>query len=267
MDFWELLQQLCVANRDDGHRFTYTERFDRINTLLWNSKYRRINPDGLFFLYAAKPLEEIQTPILISSHIDCVREMTRLFSRAQGAERMHGTYDNAITNAAVLWLMLEGVLPENVLVAFTGDEEYSSQGATQLARYLEAKGRSPAGVMVLDVTDMAWQEQADFTVENDFWYDSLGRRVIRAAEATGFHWCFVPSDPEEIPSYVPCNRVIHEEATGDESWEYDECDLECFSLCLPVDGEMHSNDGVLARTASIPKYIEALRRIATALAG
>lgn len=265
MDFLELLERLSVPNRDNGVRFTETDRFDAINALLWNSRYRRINPDGLFFLYAAKPLDEICDPVLISSHIDCV--MPRLFSREQDQDLLLGTYDNSITNAGILWLMLENALPDNVLVAFTGDEERSSHGAAQLVRYLTDQNKKPAVTLVLDVTDMGWEDGADFTVENNFWSDGLGHRVVGAAEATGACWKFVPSDVDEIPSFVEPSLVIAEEATEDESWEYDEYDWNCFSLCLPVDGPMHSSAGVLARKAGVQAYIQALRNITIALSG
>lgn len=265
MDFFQILEHICVPNRDNGQRFTDTERFHKINSLLWNSKYRRINPDGLFFLYAAKPLQEISDPIVISSHIDCVDNMTHLFSREQGAELMLGTYDNSITNAAILTLMLEEALPDNVIVAFTGDEECASRGAAHLTEYLTRNEKVPAMVVVLDVTDMGWEEKADFTVENNFWPNRLGIQIIHAAEATGACWRFVPSDPEDIPDYVDAAYVIPEEAEEDESWEYDEHSWNCFSLCLPVDGPMHSNAGVLVRRAGALSYIDALKRIAAAL--
>ena len=51
------------------------------------------------------------------------------------------------------------------------------------------------------------------------------------------------------------------EADEDESWEYDEADLPCFSFCLPTRGEMHSDEGILARVASFRRYTEVLERL------
>lgn len=50
----------------------------------------------------------------------------------------------------------------------------------------------------------------------------------------------------------------------DESWEYDGLGVRCFSLCIPVKGEMHSDEGVLARISGLKKYIEILCLLANA---
>ena len=267
MNFFEILNTVMVPNRDDGKKFTDSWRIERIDGLLWNSRYRRLNPDGLYVLYGVKPLAQIERPVVISTHVDCVPAMTRLFTEECGTDQIRGTYDNAITNAAALWLMLENRLPDNVLVAFTGDEERDSKGAVQLTRYLSRIGKRPDLVTVLDVTDMGWAEGADFTVENNFWTDALGRIVIAVAMEASGNWRFVPEDVDEVPGYVPRALVIPEEAEADESWEYDEEDQACFSLCLPVCGPMHSNQGVLARKSGCQAYLDALERIIRALAG
>ena len=56
-------------------------------------------------------------------------------------------------------------------------------------------------------------------------------------------------------------RIIDEEAEPDESWEYDDCEQICFSLCLPTKGEMHSDEGILARVISFRRYTEVLERM------
>lgn len=262
MEFLEILRQIMLPNKDNGIFFTNTQRLEKINDLLWYSKYKRVNTDGLFVLYSAKPISEIRSPILISSHIDCV--MNCFFTEEHDENTIIGTYDNCITNAAVLTLMLNGSLRDDVIVAFTGDEECNSRGATQLCDYLCKNKIKPLATIVLDVTDMGWNE-ADFTVENNFWPDSLGCKVINAVSDLDAVWNFVPSDVDSIPGYVPSHNVIFEEAEPDESWDYDEKAFECFSLCIPVKGDMHSNNGVLARKSSCFKYISALNAIANGL--
>ena len=157
--------------------------------------------------------------------------------------------------------MLEGTLPENVLVTFTGDEEMSSHGITETVRYLRSKRIGIDLAVVLDVTDMGWEEHAGFTVENNFWDDSRGARVIEQIRRLDAQWRFVPEDPENIPSYVPPERVIPCEAEPDESWQLDELDVPCFSLCLPIRGPMHSDDGALARRSSFTAYRTALKAV------
>lgn len=48
IDLFSVLKSLSVINRDNGKKFTCTDRLDTISSILWNSKYRRINSDGLF---------------------------------------------------------------------------------------------------------------------------------------------------------------------------------------------------------------------------
>lgn len=262
MNLTETLSKLSVLNRDDGQIFTDTSRLDAIHHALEGSRYFRINQGGLFHLYSSRHISQINEPVvIISSHVDCAENITRCYSKLLANGLMKGTYDNSITNSALLYLMLENKIPDNVLTAFTGDEECDSCGADALMEF--AQGRLDIRhVVVLDVTDMGWNREADFTIENNFWHAELGRTIIASAQTSGYKWCFVPSDEEDIPAYVNSKYVIPIEAEADESWEYDEYDVECFSLCLPVLGEMHSNEGVYARQKSFERYTDMLEKIA-----
>ncbi len=265
MTFFEILESIMLPNRDNGKFFTDVRRIEKIEELLRGSRYQRVDADGLFFLYSAVPPETIKDPILISSHIDCEVGITRFFTQEYDDVCIKGTYDNAITNAAILFLMLEGSLPDSVIVAFTGDEEEDSTGALELIRYFSRKRKIPLATIVLDVTNEGWRQKADFTIENNFWEDDIGRRVVEAVDALSAKWNFVPSDPDEIPEYVDDAHLIPYEADADESWDYDEYNWECFSYCLPVRGDMHSNRGVLARKAGCLAYIAGLLAIIEAL--
>ena len=250
-----VLKRIMRLCRDDGEKFTVTDRLDEIRQVLSGSPYWLVNRDGLFHLYAAHPIEEIKGPVLlVSTHVDCEANITKCFCEDIGDGFLKGTFDNAATNAAILSLMLKGALPDNVIVAFTGDEERDSKGASETVEYLRSIGLTVEMAVVLDVTDMGWDEGADFTVENNYWQESQGRRVIEKVKLLNAKWRFVPEDTDDIPTYVPKERVIACEAEADESWELDEMDVPCFSFCLPVKGCMHSNAGVLARKASLAKY-------------
>ena len=56
-------------------------------------------------------------------------------------------------------------------------------------------------------------------------------------------------------------RVIAHEAEADETWDLDELDVQCFSLCLPVKGDMHNDQGVLARKESFASYCAAFAAV------
>ncbi|MBR5900843.1 hypothetical protein IKZ40_00660 [bacterium] len=261
-DVCSILERVMLLCRDDGVRFTTTDRLDEIEKVLFGSAYQRVDREDLFRLYAKRPIEELKGPLLlVSSHVDCEANITKCFCEDIGGGLLKGTFDNAATNAAILSVMLDGDLPDNVVVSFTGDEERGSKGAEETVEYLRSKQLKIDLAVILDVTDMGWEEGADFTVENNFWRDDQGKRIIEKAKKLGERWRFVPEDTEDIPSYVPPEMVIHEEAEADESWDLDEMDVPCFSFCLPVNGNMHSNAGVLARKDSLAKYCSALKAI------
>ena len=261
-DLFAILDRVMRLCRDDGRKFTVTDRLDEIRQLLRNSRYQLVDHRGLFRLYAARPLDRVAGPVvLVTSHADCAAGISRCFCEDAGEGMLRGTFDNAATNAAILSLMLEGSLPDSVLVAFTGDEEAASRGIAETVRFLRSERLDIGYAVVLDVTDMGWIEHAGFTVENNFWNDSLGAEVIERIGRLNAEWRFVPENPEDIPSYVPRERVIPEEAEPDESWELDELDVPCFSLCLPVFGPMHSDRGVLAARTSFAAYCRALESV------
>ena len=259
----EILNYVTVMNRDDKVRFTISDRLDNISALLWNSKYRRINADGLFHLYAQKPLDSLrnQSAIIVSTHIDCEHNITRCFSEKIDNDMLLGTYDNAITNTAALSIMINDNLPDNVIFAFTGDEEYGSTGATQLVEYLNNNKIDVLHIFVLDVTDMAWDIEADYTIENDLWEEETGKKIIKIAESLPYKWRFVPSEPDNIPEYIKPSVTIYQEAAEDESWDYDEHNFSSCSFCLPTFGDMHSNNGIKARYSAFEKYTDTLKEL------
>lgn len=264
--FIELLERVMVLNRDNGERFKDTHRLDAISAILWNSPWKRIDSDGLLNLYSQVPVMDLpQTIVVVSSHVDCERNITQCFTREYDSEHLLGTFDNALTNAAVLYLMQNAALSNHVVVAFTGDEEEESHGAREVVNYFKKHDRQ-IRVVVLDVTDMGWDEECDFTVENNFWTQETGKSVIAAACSLNASWRFVPSNPRRVPGYVPGSVTIPQEAEPDESWYYDEKGIDCFSLCIPTKGNMHSDRGVLTRKASVFGYVDALEAILGKLA-
>ena len=65
MSILDVLERLSVLNRDDGFRFTNTERLDAIAFLLRGSSYSKVETNGLFHLYSSKPVETIKEPVIL----------------------------------------------------------------------------------------------------------------------------------------------------------------------------------------------------------
>ena len=205
-------------------------------------------------------MSKINEPvIIISSHVDCEHKITDCFSEVCDTDNslIKGTYDNLLTNASIVSLMLEGELPEKNV--------YNYIDFVPIGVYTDENSIEIKCAIVLDVTDMGWKEAADFTVENDFWNDDIGTKVISSAENSGDNWRFVPSNVMKIPEYVDSERVFYIEAAPDESWDYNEKGICCFSFCVPTLGLMHSNEGIFARISSVNKYIYNLKKIVLSL--
>ena len=242
-DFFDILQAVTVDCKDNGECFTVTDRVAVIERMLQNSEYRLIARQPLALLYAKRQPREGDRAMLISSHIDCVYGNS--FCADEG-DCMRGTFDNSFTNAALLWNMLQDRLPDNVVVAFTGNEESDSQGAVQTVVALGQMGIEVSAALVLDVTNEGWESGALFTLENDLGIDILtGYNIISSLEQYGGRFAFKHN------------------AEPDESWDYADCGVPCFTLCVPVGGELHGDAGVLLRKNAALEYCNVLPLLAS----
>ncbi len=252
MEYAELLNRLTVDCKDDGARFLRKDRMQEIKSLLNNSGYELLEEGNLSLLYGKPVGEGDAYRALISSHVDCV--YINCFAKDESDICWKGTFDNSATNAAVVDLMLRGELDTSVLIAFTGDEEKDSAGAVEIIQTLNRMECRIDRAIVLDVTNEGWEDEAAFSIENDRGFDILtGYHIVGLLQA----------------SNTPC--VFVHEAEPDETWEYskgsgsDMPGIPCLSLCLPVRGNMHGEDGVLLRKSSIAPYEDILRNLANAV--
>lgn len=244
-DFFSLLGAVTVDCKDNGEAFTVTDRVAVIEHVLGKTDYRLIARQPLALMYAKRELREGDRVLLISSHIDCV--FSKCFCSDEG-ECLRGTFDNSFTNAALLWNMLNNTLPDNVVVAFTGDEERDSQGAVQAVVALGQSGCEVSAALVLDVTNEGWENGALFTLENDLGVDILtGYNIISSLEKYDRSFAFKHN------------------ALPDESWDYADYGIPSLSLCVPVGGELHGDAGVLLRKESALEYCRVLPLLASIL--
>lgn len=243
--FTSLLHTLTVNSKDDGERFTDFTRVDAIKSLLADSDYQLVKEGKLFLLYAKGPIAGKEI-VLISSHIDCVYD--RCFCEEVDEEHFKGTFDNSLTNAAVIFNMRYGLFDDNVVVAFTGDEEKDSGGCLELIGHLinqsECKVRF---ALVTDVTNEGWEAECPFSIENDLGIDLFTAHHI-------------------VETLAPFQYNFVHDAEPDESWDYDGVGMPCLTLCVPVAGDMHSDEGTLVRKKGLPTYCQALRLLANSLA-
>lgn len=244
-DFFSLLKAVTVDCKDNGKEFLVTDRITAIECLLKETPYNLIAREPLALLFVRRMPQEGEKVLLISSHIDCV--YNSCFSSENG-EFFHGTFDNSFGNASVLWCMINGMLPENAVVAFTGDEEKDSGGAVQALLALGRMGCTISSVIVQDVTNEGWESGAPFTIENDSGFDILqAYNIVSSLEPYSGKFAF------------------RHNAEPDESWDYAEYGIPSITLCAPVGGNLHGDEGVLLRRESVAVYCKVLARLARLL--
>ena len=243
---YALLQRVTCDCKDDGQSFRVTDRIEVIKDYLSDSDYTLLAEEDIFLLYGKKPLEAGAHVILVSSHIDCVFQ--HCFCREE-EYCYRGTFDNSFTNAALLQVMKQGNLPENVVIAFTGDEEKGSAGAIGVNVYLTRMECTIDFALVLDVTLAGWEHQHLFAIENDLGIDLLTAHQI----------------VEWLRPYQGKYEFLHQ-AEPDETWDYADYGIPCMTLSAPVDGQMHGEDGVIVRKQTYPVYCDVLQLIVSGLA-
>lgn len=241
----ELVERVALPCRDDGVRFTDESRLNAIASELRGTGWQLWKSDTLCRVYASEGFDPAKPTLVFSSHVDMVARRCYADCRE---EVWQGSFDNLITNAALVWDMKNGRLGPQVLVAFTGDEEENSGGADQVAHILSCNNVDVRFVVVTDVTEEGWGAGKHFTVENVF-----PDEVQDVADALS--WI--------LPAVADLDRhpTVIVEGDADEAWDYDEFDLPCCSVCLPCYGDMHSEQGVEVRPESVALYAEVLARL------
>ena len=244
--FIELLKAVTVDCKDDGENFVLPDRVAVIEGLLVKSDYKVIAREPLALVYAKRELSAGDSVVLVSAHVDCLYDAC--FCAEEG-DFLRGTFDNSFGNAAILWQMLAGTLPGNVVVAFTGDEERDSHGAVQTVLALGRMQCEIKFALVLDVTNTGCESGAMFALENDLGIDIFtAHKIVEAVEAVGEKY-----------------EVKHC-AEPDESWDYNDYGIPVLSLCAVVKGFLHGNEGVLLQKKSLIPYGKALLSLLCKLA-
>ncbi len=261
----QLLQSLAVMCRSDKDSFTVTDRLEAIERELASTPYMEYSlPHAR--IWCKVPLESLpKNVLLISSHVDTVPDITECSSVLRDTGLYSGTYDNQGTNAAAVALMKEYDLPESVVFAFTGEEETGRCfGARSCAKYFTQTGHSLRAI-ALDVTYEGFDEDDLWTLEN-LSKGSEGRQFLDEAFAAALAtepdgertFKFVKIGKKHVPSNLPEEYKNDSQGMYDEGMAYRDEDVPAFSACLPCDGEMHSNSGVVVKQPVFEGYVVSL---------
>lgn len=259
----ELVSLPCY---DNGHQFTNHERIELIIDALASSPYtiRQISP--LAYLCEHREFNTSRVggvpTILVGSHVDSA--YPRHHAQVLDHEIL-GTLDNGATNALLLQAMIDQTLPPNVLVVFNGDEERESRGINQAIRYLHQNQERFGTIDFTVILDVTFERGDGFTVENYF-------GSSRPAGPLSLH--NERAVRNLIEECFPTASYYHHNIAGpDDSWEVDEFDLACLSLCLPClphpesrySGDFSCPLGQRVKIADLAVYQDALVQLSTFL--
>jgi hypothetical protein len=118
-------------------------------------------------------------------------------------------------------------------------------------------------VVVLDITEESYENHS-FTFENLFSASNASSSAQLRFEkkrdlALFLRDLLAPSDP-----------IIIKKGDPDESWQYDEHDLNCFAFCLPcktITGDMHDDEGVYVKESAAHQYAKTLAAVLALMLG
>ncbi len=254
-DFLDLFQKVNVPCATNCVSFTNQPRVNVIKQLLTDSDYDLLSEQKLSLIYQHKKYEKEKPAFLISAHIDALYNNYHWDSLNE--EEILGTFDNSLCNALLLYKMINNELPYNVLVAFTGGEEYEdNEGANQAVRYLR-NGYNIDLVVVLDVTGEGYDE-SPFTIENFF------LNTLKQGNSSIFGGYLI----EKVSKKFAGVKLV-DNADPDESWKYNELGLNCFSFCFPtrphpinanreISEWMHDDWGIIIKRKNLKLYSDGL---------
>lgn len=274
LEHTKMIENLSHICRSSKNGFIDISRIEAIRKELKDSEYQETySQEGCYSLWSKVPLSELPPDVLIiSSHIDTVPEITNCYSNLNEDNGvLHGTYDNMITNTASVIMMKEQDFPDNVVFAFTGEEETGrTLGAKNVAKLLASEHRLIC--IALDVTYEGFNNNSLYTVENFIECgkgaplgankkDALNRlaRMITDMEPdTERTITFVMANKRHVPTQLPKELFSKNNGMYDEAYAYRDEGFVTMSVCIPTDGDMHSNSGLKCKQPVFEGYILSL---------
>jgi len=310
MNNHEILKSISFyVQRDNGVQFTETSKMDRIRKILnTNSKYKEIYTGALTSIWVKdNDAERIETPVLLTSHIDNVKDINHPFVAKAVYNKigdvLAGTFDNTITNAALVDLMCNQDIDDSIVFCFDGDEETGQcRGLREAVHFVKENEMfgDIGAVVSTDVTDEGFNGKKDVQVISQ----KTGQPVINKATGnirtekindydkyklfslenmTGTatfqeNFCkdfleqhtddfsFAPH-PSETYNLPECMKdKYNNQGFCDEAYTTHDLGLNGMSICLPIKGEMHSDKGCITRPVVYDGYCQNLGSIVNMIA-
>lgn len=241
----EIMKALCVPSYSNSNGFTEDEKRAVMRDLLKDSGYTE--HEGTLTSVWTKS-DNITT--LVSTHIDMVRAITKPFAELNDGIYF-GTWDNLITNSAIVSLMMNGGFADNVALAFDGEEESCSfAGLKEAIQYFEDKQILLKHIITTDVTHEAFDTDCVASIENMNAYDDEAEDMLsKAYRVFGDNYYF-PQFGAPDEAYLLKRLDAH---------------IPGFSCCIPSSGPMHSNAGMTVKEDVYVGYRTGLAKIANIL--
>jgi len=270
----EILENLSFPCRSNSKELKDEGRLKMIRNILESSDYNEIygptdNKPAIFSLWSKKPFSEIDADriYLVTAHIDTVKSIEKCYSILNKDGLLHGTYDNQICDAAITILMNDvRDFPDNVLFAFTGDEETGRcNGAVSIASAIVKTGKIPVCI-ALDVTSDGFYENSLCSLENlsfpkmnSNFIENVANVFLKLEPEGKKCFNFIKKDNQNIPQILPNDYLTNDFGECDEAFAYKRIGLPTMSLCIPTSGSMHSESGLYVKHPVFEGYLETLK--------
>ena len=166
--------------------------------------------------------------------------------------------------AAIICLMKKQELPDPVMIAFLKNTDEKRQAIHNLVKLLK-KTKKTYRAMVLDLTNTGWEECCDFTVENCYLTQRMYKKMVSALHGNGRRWKIIPQDKQMLKGILFSDKYFTTNAPrGKDCDYYQECGVNCFSYCLPVEGEIKNGERINIDMHRLGWYMYKLIELGTA---
>lgn len=269
----------CISNKNEG--FTEKGKLNRLCKFLSDETEIQLYDRTIYYdMYCNHKTEGLlnnnlghttdKKLVLITSHADLTKPCNKkpYFDYKDG--KYEGTFDNSGTNAVLCILAKENLIPDNLVFAFTANEENGGMQGIECAFYEMKKKGFNLSVICLDMTYDGYKERVMFNYENltdsakKEMNDTYSKMNLENKDEKYKEFLIVPYDYSfKSPKELDC-VTLDSEAGEDEGGFL--CELEedrkfkinAMSFCMPCKGNMHSEEGVKVNDAVFEGYIYSL---------